>query len=105
MTKLALDSAKVYRKAAELIAIGQHKYSCVAVDVAAGAYHFCSPEAKAYREMMSEPECGFQFAIYRAALELGPYSHPVYGTDGPWCRDFRILLLCFYAAMVEAGDA
>jgi hypothetical protein len=93
------DTAKrveLYREAARLVHVGQTRRSCYAVAIAATGDEFGSsrvPEVKRYMKAMLDGE------YFTAAL--------------PWDKEFdcaendriRVLLLCFMAAMVEAGDA
>lgn len=91
-----------------MLAEKEADYSCSAVEVAKhrrrDSFDYCA-ETKAYRTTMNRDDGQFQIAIYDAAQEAMPEVPYTDVVDHEWCRDFRVLLLCMYAAMVEAGDA
>lgn len=86
--------AAVYRKAAELIAIGKRDWSCCAVEHAnntlIGISTRWSPPTARYQRMFSE--------------EPGRMTISQFDNTGNG-REVRVLALCFMAAMVAAGDA
>lgn len=84
--------AAIYLAAAKAIGAGREEYSCIAIDNAIDPLECGTPQRRKYSNIFG---ANLQTKIYTACD----------GVDNYECKQLRILLLCFMAAMVEAGDA
>lgn len=99
----ATRTAATYREAARRIAERREEYSCFAVAAADSGTRERIYENKAVKRYLAIcDQSNLQSAIY---LACGEARGTRLDTEDRWCRRFRVLLLCFTAAMVEAGDA
>ena len=93
MTTVATTVANEIREAAESLMLGETKFSCTAlIPVGWGYRHLY------VRHFIPDDTSGEDFVIqlYKKFLTPGPTY--------PEITEWRMLALCFFAAMVEQGD-
>ncbi len=87
-----VKDAEIYKVAAAKIYSMREHYSCIAIDNAVDPLACGTPQRRKYQ------------AVFGNNLQIDIYD-AIGSTDTKMCRGLRTLLLCFMAAMVEAGDA